>query len=367
MAKDIDQEIKDLQKKASVLLKEKESQKREEKIKINKSIIGKFYKKIESSSGGRNMVRTNKVSFVRVIDFIRYTDGKIMYGEDSESLLSESFSISFSPAGWKLIEDRFDSTLKRLAYISGENKVSVNVLKYHRPGKAISGSSRYEHSYFRAKEINDKGQVYDGYGWWKPCTKEEFYSAYKDALDHSSSFFKKMSKYSKKYDCTTEKMIPHLDDITLTKVSDFMKAVEDQKLDLDTLLGTLHGKIAPKTYFNNDLEIIELRQSHLNSDGTGLNLTICGGDEGTDYEPYTTKYFVEKVDIDWKTILYPIRTKIKSVLTTARELENLSEVYDVDNWLCSYDTSMYDAVFHNAVLDKDILDSINKTIKSNLR
>jgi len=58
---------------------------------------------------------------------------------------------------------------------------------------------------------------------------------------------------------------------------------------------------------NNEIE--ELIQYTIKGE-RGLSLKIVPGDEGTDYEPYITKYTIEVVNIDWKKVLYPIRTKI---------------------------------------------------------
>ena len=111
----------------------------------------------------------------------------------------------------------------------------------------------------------------------------------------------------------------------------------------------------------------ELSQYKIGGD-KGLLLQIEGGDGGTDYEPYTTHYYISNIKIDWAHVLYPIRLQLScKVMELVHKLENLKAIYDVSNWECNYDSSGYDAVFHYASLNSNALQSVNSLIKENLK
>lgn len=362
---DIDTQIKELESKKRQLEQKQTQDKIEQKKVLNRSVIGKFFKITNRYSYG-GVVGTNRIKYVRVIDFIRYSDGKIMYGEESENLISENFNIEYSPVGWKLVPDKNNSKNKRLAFTSGQNKTIIDVKKYHKEGSSVGGTSLYEHSYFKVASIDEKGLVYDGREWWTPCTGTEYYSAYRDSLNYANGYFETMSKYFNKFNHETEEMIPYMDDVMLLKVANFLENITTQNINIDMLVNTLSGKVGKYNYINNNFELSELAQ-YSTQPQQGMDIKIVGGDDGTDYEPYTTHYYIVSIDIDWKHILYPIRTHLKSVLETEKQLLKLKNIYNSSNWDCNYDTSTYDATFHSVKLHINNLKEINEVIKNNLK
>ncbi len=98
-----------------------------------------------------------------------------------------------------------------------------------------------------------------------------------------------------------------------------------------------------------------------------MNLEITGGNGGTDYEPYTTHYYISSISINWAQVLYPIRTLINGkVMDLVGKLESLRDVYNTSNWECRYDDSGYDASFEKAFLKPIPLEKVNKLIRENL-
>jgi hypothetical protein len=361
----IDEQIKELEKQKQVLLKEEEQKKKQIKIDLNKSVIGKFYKRC-SSYKYRDVVGNNTISYIRVIDYIRYSDGKIMYGEDSDNLSAEKFDIHYSPVGWKLVPDALNENIKRLAYTQGKNLVVLDTKKRYNEDNASIGGI-YGITYFSPKKI-DNGRVYDGHNWYEEVSLDEFYNAYNDALNFSEGFYHVVNKYfNNNYRETHESadIIEKLSTGALKRISDLIEKIDTKETNLHQLINSLSGKVRKYNYFNGH-KLDELAQYSLSGE-LGLNLDIVGGDDGTDYEPYTTKYIINSVNIDWKMILYPIRTKLKSVLDTEKQLEQLKDVYNPHYWDCNYNTNGYDAIFNNAKLMFRQLEEVNDVIKNNLK
>ncbi len=173
-----------------------------------------------------------------------------------------------------------------------------------------------------------------------------------------------MSKYSNKITLDSEDIIPKLSEAALQRLTDLLTHATNTDIKLDDLL-LAAGKVKKYNYFNGT-ELDELVQYHLTGEN-GLNISIMSGDDGTDYEPYVTRYYIDYINIDWKQILYPIRTKLESVLNTAAELEKYQAIYNIDNWYCDYDTLSYDAQFSKAGLNPSILMEVNNIIKHNLK
>ena len=118
--------------------------------------------------------------------------------------------------------------------------------------------------------------------------------------------------------------------------------------------------------FNHKHELESLVQYDLAGEN-GLYLNIVGGDDGTDYEPYVTRYDLEQVKIKWEEILYPIRLKLNcKVFELVEKLESLSSVYNTGNWQVNYSGS-YDVNFTSANLNASGLIQINNLIKEHLK
>jgi hypothetical protein len=118
--------------------------------------------------------------------------------------------------------------------------------------------------------------------------------------------------------------------------------------------------------FNHKYELESLVQYDLAGEN-GLYLNIVGGDDGTDYEPYFTRYDLESVNIKWEEILYPIRLKLNcGVFELAEKLKGLSSVYNTGNWRVNYSGS-YDVEFISASLNARGLIQINNLIKEHLK
>lgn len=117
--------------------------------------------------------------------------------------------------------------------------------------------------------------------------------------------------------------------------------------------------------FNSRYELEELVQYDLKGE-SGLYLNIVGGDDGTDYEPYVTHYYIEEVKIKWEEILYPIRLKLNcKVFELVEELDSIKGVYSIGNWDVNYSGS-YDVDFNRASLSRTMVSEINNVIKKHL-
>lgn len=118
------------------------------------------------------------------------------------------------------------------------------------------------------------------------------------------------------------------------------------------------GKVARYNYFNSHHELSEFKSYKANDWDKGIYATVQGGNGGTDYEPYTTHYIIESIQIDWKHVLYPIRLSLKC---TVEEAENKLKELNLD-WDISYNTYGYDATFEYVKCNNYHL--INELIKT---
>lgn len=348
---DIELQIKQLEIKKAEL----EKTKKEEGLIIwknqVKSTIGKVYKSV-STAGYNNRINTNYIQYYKVYGI------KEIKEVDNAYLGVHTMRIGCTPVGWT----RKEGVLKY--------KVGINSLT-----KSIKPDKAYENGIVT-------GKVYD-YDWLKivgfcnglpnanylggtfeECTLQEFNQVEEKLGKLSKEFYDEMIPYvNSKYKFTeeTEGMLSDIDEATIKRIDDVLK---DSNVDLKKLALLHSGKIAKWNYFNGTT-LPELAQYNKFGD-KGLGLDIQSGDDGTDYEPYTTRYYIQSVSVDWNHILYPIRTKLKSVLETSKQLEKCKAIYNINNWECNFNTSFYDAYFENAKLNNTTLQKVNEIIKNNL-
>ena len=161
-------------------------------------------------------------------------------------------------------------------------------------------------------------------------------------------------------------LAPAFTEVELKAINDLVSKIDNKEVTLAQLTKAAK-KVAKFNYFDKNNQLPELVQYEILVD-KGLKLDIQHGDGGTDYEPYTTHYYISTVSIDWATILYPIRQQIKGkVLDLVAKLEQLEEVYYASSWECEYDDSDYDATFIRAYLEPHVLSQVNALIKKNLK
>lgn len=368
MERTIEQQIADLEKQKQQLEKDKLNSIRDKKIAVNRAVVGKYFK-LCSSYKYRERVGNNHITYVKVVDHVRYNDGKIMYGEDSDHLVAEFLKIDYSPVGWKLIQV---GNTSRLAFVSGTNSLCMDLKKHYKEGISTIGS-RYDYSYFYPKEWwpETKTVVDSSDNRYIECSKEEFYDAYNEVLNYANGFYHTAHKYFKTGQYITEnthaseEMVADITPAMIQRVSDLIAHTDATGITLNKMALELAGRVQKFNYFNGT-KLDELAQYSLRG-RLGLNLTILPGDDGTDYEPYVTKYYIESIGLDWKNILYPIRIKLKSVMATVAQLEDLKDVYNVHNWDCVFNTSTHDATFTHAKLQWRVLEQVNEVIKNNLK
>lgn len=351
---DIDLEIRQLEiKKAQLEKTKKEEELIVWKSKV-KSTIGKVYKDV-STAGYNNKVNTNYITYYKVYG-IREID------KVNEARLGvHTMKIGCTPVGWT----RKEGSLK---YKVGVNSLSKGIKPDKNYENGIVTGNTYTHDWLEIQGFYNNSNVpvprYSG-GNFEECSLQEFYQVEEKLGKLSKEFYDEMIPYvNSKYKFTeeTEGMLPDIDEATIKRIDDVL---QQSGVDLKKLATLYSGKIAKWNYFNGTT-LPELAQYNQFGD-KGLSLNIKAGDDGTDYEPYTTRYYIQSVSIDWNHILYPIRTKLKSVLETTKQLENCKEVYYKSNWECNYDSSTYDVYFQNAKLNSETLKKINEIIKSNLK
>lgn len=354
----LDKQIQELEKQKKVLQEEQANKLLKEWEDKVRGLTGKYFKEFRAY-GYRDKVCTNYITYVKVLGC--YKIDKV--GEAELSV--KTINIACTPVGWTRKEGK-------LKYIVGENAFSTNKKVEYKSTEVLESGKKYMSDRFYLRSIFDTGGIASGYGsglanWYSPILEEEFFEVEAKLATLSKEFYNEMlpycndgGSYHKAFTEETEEMISEIDEATIKRIDDVLKS----GINIKELKET-SGKVAKYNYFNG-VELPELAQYTLSGD-KGCFLNIQGGDDGTDYEPYTTRYYIQSISIDWKTILYPIRTKLKSVLDTASQLVGLEEIYHADNWDCNYDTSSYDAYFLNAKLKKPILDKVNKIIKTNLK
>ncbi len=343
--KKLELEKENLQKQAN----EKELNSWKDKV---QSLKGKYFKAVQTL-GYRDKVNHNAIVYIKILG------NKVIDKINSADLAISSMRIACTPVGWTRKEGK-------LKYKIGINNIQIPKKKssvdYE---QQIKSGNFWDYDWRTVKRI-EKGIPsfeYDSLLWFEPCTEKEYFEVERKLAILSKNFFEEMYMYVGKqgFNEETEEMIPEITEAMISQVDDLLKSGCNIKELKDSLL----GKVAKWNYFNGNT-LPELAQYSLNGD-KGLFLDIVGGDDGSDYEPYTTRYYINNVNIHWETILYPIRTKLKSVLETAKQLENLKAVYDTSSWKCNYSTYSYDAVFENAKLNQNVLEKVNAIIKENLK
>ena len=323
---------------------------------MNAKVIGKCFKYV---SNGHN---TQTITYIKVLDFVRYKDGKLMYGLDHTSLLCEDVSLTASKPGYVIQHGD-------IRYLGTYQNTRLPIRKHYTKDVVIGGDNRYAYGYASITEIIERpGQTpfykFGSYNnFYLECSEAEYISAMETCLAVNA--------------LTREKMKPLLG--KELKTFDYVQeiALADKKL-LEELLVKINDKtvnlkdmitIAKKTrnfYQFTDNKLSDLTQSRVYGDDTGMKLTIEGGDGGTDYEPYITCYNLLYVDIEWEKVLYLLRHKLDSVLKTAADLRAYKAIYNTNNWNLTWSGS-YDATFEGAVLLSSTLAGVNAIIKKHLK
>ena len=356
IALEIDAQIRKLEEEKKLLLKKKEEEGLEEWKGKVKSLIGRYYK-YDRQYGWREKVNTNRIHYIKVLGM--WETKKV--GETQVKV--KRMQLAFTPVGWTRKED---GTLK---FVVTPNEFHTRRKMDNVITEELALGKEYGVDYEIVLNVNKDGNSFgSGYSsisnFWEECTKEEFLEVEQKAANFGKAFYKEMIQYAGKYKYTeqTEEMISEIDEASLKRIDDLLKSGSNVK----QLIEELSGKVARYNYFNGTV-LPELVQYQLVSKN-GVNLSIHSGDDGTDYEPYVTRYYISRVSIDWAHILYPIRTKLScKVMELVSKLEGLKSVYSIDNWDCNYSTDSYDAQFRSAKLKQSTLDEVNKLIQKNIK
>lgn len=322
-----------------------------------KTVIGKYYKRVVCLGYG-DKVNTNYLHYVKILGL---SDKPKIKKE--ASLVIYPMNLAITPVGWTRKEGK-------LSYKNTVNKFQTTKVTKRDYTKQIENGKLYEYARTNIYSIED-GCIQLGYSRgdsWKECTQEEFEDVERLSNQLCKEFYDKLIPYCvtknnyKPFTLETEQMIPNIDEAALKRIDDLISS----KTDINLLINTLAGKVARYNYFNGTI-LPELAQYHISGNG-GMLLNIYGGDDGTDYEPYVTRYYIGRVNIDWPHILYPIRTKLScGVHELAEKLSDIKEVYNPSSWLCSYNSRGYDAVFEHAKLLPGPLAKVNAVINANIK
>lgn len=323
-----------------------------------RGIIGKYYKRVRCL-GYNNKVNTNHLSYVKIRGL-----SEISKEKDVANVVIQPMYLAITPVGWTRREGK-------LRYKNNVNSFRTSRIVERDVSKGIESGKMYQYDRTNVYSIDDHC-VQLGYSRgesWIECSKEEFEEVEKLSNELSLDFYNKLIPYCETYEnkepftIETEQMIPNIDEAALKRIDDLISS----NVDINLLINTLSGKVAKYNYFNGTI-LSELAQYNMTGPEKGLNLDIQPGNEGTDYEPYTTRYDLIGVSIDWCHILYPIRTKLScGIHELAEKLSKLSSVYNRNNWECSYDTRSYDAVFSHAKLLPAPLAEVNALINKNIK
>ncbi len=305
---------------------------------------------------GKCFKRTETRYYVKTIEYELVAEKIVTdIGYLENHLASEYLSVQYVRPGFTY----YNGTVH---YIGANNNLRAPIKKHYDHGVAITPATRNYYDYFRPKQRDKDGNIIsDNNTIWEECGKEEFFEVKEKVFAFGAEFKKTFSKYSKE--------VIHTDGLVEVSPMDaqLMKKLFDQVKAHNITLAD-YIQIARKVptfipFFNDQLD--ELVQHSIQGE-RGLNLQIVSGDDGTDYEPYVTKYLIDYIDIKWEDVLYTIRTKLDSVLVTAKELRTLSCVYDTNNWEVTVFGS-YDVTFQEARLSKSCLAAINLIIKNHLK
>lgn len=339
----IDEQIKELEAQKRKLELEKEELETSLKKEKFVSVVGKYYKEYGVAGTRNNNCIWINYLHPKSLASIDLTESKAAYH-------GLSISLTISKPGLSIDDWRG----KKLHNFLGNNFFSLPNRNSERKGILVE-------PYFQIKEV-EENYIGTQYHRYHECTQQEFLEVQNKVQQWGFLFYEEFSPFLEKDYYAHHVPVTSPD---IQRLEHLNKLIEGG-LDVRTLLG-LSKRVTKFNLFTPDNQLEQLVQYSLTGE-KGLKLKIQGGDGGTDYEPYTTHYYISKVNIAWLDILYPIRFNINGpLLKLAEQLNNIEELYDVSNWHVTYDTSGYDAVFESASLNKRTLDLVNQTIKQYLK
>jgi len=194
-------------------------------------------------------------------------------------------------------------------------------------------------------------------------TKDQAFHILSGLMDIQREVYNKLDNLIVSSKEVTENIL----DINFTDLLDFIeieKFLKSNPIPLKEVKSQYRSIIS--NLFNSNYELESLVQYSLEGKN-GLYLKIVGGNGGTDYEPYTTHYYLENVEIRWEEILYPIRQKLNcKVFDLVEKLKNIKSVYSIGNWNITY-FGNYDVTFSSASLSENVVGEINSVIKKHLK
>lgn len=373
----IGQQIEELQDKKRREDSHKIAEEKKEQARRKLGILGKVYKRQNSWGGSGSKAARQIFHTIEYLYLTGTTNSNHLYW-------AHKLELQISPTGWQLITDTLAKD-PELIYVHGINEIKINPNRYTRYYENIKlGKDGNYCELFNTNGViiaedlrtlsYPKDSSYHRDTDYQEITLFEFYDAVNTSNSLATDMYTKLKKfldYSKVAEYLrddTKEFIPELTLTTIKKLEDLFKHLDTNKdLKLNTLVKELSGKVARYNYFNADNQLAELCQYRIGGD-KGLFLSIESGNGGTDYEPYTTHYYISNIKLDWAHILYPIRLQLScKVMDLVNQLENLTSVYNTDNWNCLYDSSGYDAVFSSAELQPQVLQKVNLLIFDNLK
>jgi len=355
-----------------------------------KSLIGKVYKRISSSEFSTNRNWKDNHPYYNTVEYRKIIGiHESLKQIGSTHLVFEPLVICLSPIGWSMNKDN------KLQFNFHPNYVKTNKKRVNDVSDLMSGTynASLVDTVISFDEYNNPAfQSWNGDFYWE-VTEKEYVEAQQISGEIGKYYYEKLGKFmcynvdtpnldkiQKTWKhITFEKINPwgsestlsiidNLDNAVIQRLNDLFELVKNEKVSIKTLVESLSGKVAKYNYFNADYSLPELAQYDSHKGDKGVHLIIKPGDDGTDYEPYVTHYYVDFVHIDWKKILYPIRLNLScGVLDLEAKLEALTEVYNVDSWVCDYDTSSYDAYFIKAYLKSEVLNKVNQLIQQHIK
>lgn len=345
MSTEIERKRAELERELRILQQKEDAEK--ERLESLKLCIGKYFK-LEQTW---HRTTAKSTSYIHVLGL---SEPQKDYWKGHLDV--DRIEIQIDKSRWQIVDGE-------IVFQNARSKMSAAVRnRSYDLGRAMNGVNKIKPEWVRCDEKSGKVTIaYTSSTWYQECSKEEFESVV-NATNKACEAFN--STFEKELNNST----PPAQQFTVVE----LKAISDlvAKLDSGITLGQLTRvakKVAKYNYFDKSNQLPELIQYELNGD-KGLNLDIRGGDDGTDYEPYTTHYYISKIDINWATILYPIRTLINGkVMDLVSKLEDLKKVYYTSSWECQFDTSGYDASFEKAYLKPRILEQVNSLIKEHLK
>ena len=349
--------VEELQKQLELAKAAEANEKIEDWKKVIQGLIGKCYK-VSSGAGYAGKINSNHIRYMKILGYHPIT----VAGQCDVKV--KSYNIAISPVGWSRKEGGV------LAYRNVQNNFTTYRKKDLTSTEEIKSGKFYEGERLTIVQTQKDGVVCTGYSgtisnWWKPVDEREMLEVEAKCGKLSAQFYKEMVQYvdTMNYSLATEEseqMMPQIDEAALKRLDALIASTVDIKL----LVNTVAGKVTKYNFFDAQNRLGELAQ-YSQSPDKGLSISIEGGNGGTDYEPYTTHYYITGVEIDWAYILYPIRLKLNcKVFDLVDKLNQLSEVKDISNWECNYDTATYDATFHSAKLKTNTLEVVNALINS---